>query len=53
MDKDPSETLDVESISKKETYSTEEKKLIMDRLNEERLVQQRAEEALLGKKMCK
>ena len=50
MDKHPSETLDIEGISKKETYSTEEKKLIMDRLNEERLVQQRAEEALAGKK---
>ena len=50
MDNHPTETLDVESISKKETYSTEEKKLIMDRLNEERLVQQKAEEALEGKK---
>ncbi len=50
MDKYPTEALDVESFSKKETYSTEEKKLIMDRLNEERLVHQRAEEALAGKK---
>ena len=50
MDNHPTETLDVEGISKKETYSTEEKKLIMDRLNEERLVQQKAEEALEGKK---
>ena len=50
MDKDPTYTLDVEGMSKKETYSTEEKKLIMDRLNEERLAQQRADEALAGKK---
>ena len=50
MDKDPSEILDIESFSKKETYSTEEKKLIMDRLNEERLLHKRAEEALTGKK---
>ncbi len=50
MDKDPNEILDIESISRKETYSTEEKKFIMDRLNEERLVQQRAEEALSDKK---
>ena len=50
MDKHPTETLDEEGISKKETYSVEEKKFIMDRLNEERLVQQRAEETLEGKK---
>jgi len=50
MDKHPTETLDIDSFSKKETYSTEEKKLIMDRLNEERLIHQRAEEALSGKK---
>ena len=50
MDKHPIGTLDLEGISKKETYSAEEKKLIMDRLNEERLAQQKAEEALTGKK---
>ena len=50
MDKHPREILDVEGISKKETYSAEEKKLIMDRLNEERLAEQRVEEALAGKK---
>lgn len=50
MDKHPTETLDVESFSKKETYNTEEKKLIMDRLNEERLIHQKAEEELSGKK---
>ena len=49
MDKHPTEILDIESFSKKETYSDEEKKLIMDRLNEERLIHQRAEEALLSK----
>ena len=50
MDKHPTETLDEEGIFKKETYSVEEKKLIMDRLNEERLIQQKAEEALAAKK---
>ncbi len=50
MDKHPTEILDVERFSKKETYSTEEKKLIMDRLNEVRIIHQRAEEALEGKK---
>ena len=50
MDKNPSEILDLSSFSKKETYSDEEKKLIMDRLNEERLARQSAEEALLSKK---
>jgi hypothetical protein len=50
MDKHPTEALDIESFSKKETYSTEEKKLIMAKLNEERLIHQRAEEELAGKK---
>lgn len=50
MDKNPIGTLDIESFSQKETYTTEEKKLIMDRLNEERLAQQKADEALEGKK---
>ncbi len=50
MDKDPNEILDLESFSKKETYTTEEKQFIMDRLNEERLVQQRVKEALESKK---
>ncbi|WP_373032609.1 hypothetical protein [Sulfurovum sp.] len=50
MDKDPNEILDLESFSKKETYSTEDKQLIMDRLNEERLAQQSAKEAIESKK---
>ena len=50
MDKDPTEILDVESFSKKETYSTEEKQFIMNRLNEERLTHQKADESLAGKK---
>ena len=49
MDKDPNEILDLESFSKKETYNTEEKQLIMDRLNEERLAQQSVKEALESK----
>lgn len=49
MDKHPTEILDIESFSKKETYSAEEKKLIMERLNEERLVHQKEEEAFLSK----
>jgi hypothetical protein len=50
MDKHPTDILDIESFSKKETYSAEEKKFIMDRLNEDRLIHQRAEEALAGNK---
>ena len=49
MDKHPSEKFDIESLSKKETYTAEEKKLIMDRLNEERRIHQKAEEGLDGK----
>lgn len=50
MYKNPNEKLDIENFSKKETYSTEEKQYIMDRLNEERLMQQKAEESLSSKK---
>lgn len=46
MDAYSGETLDIESISGKETYTEEEKKLIMARLNEQRLQQQRAQESL-------
>jgi len=49
MDNHPTDILDIESFSKKDTYSGEEKKLIMERLNEERLIHQRAEEALSSK----
>jgi len=50
MDSYPTNKSDIETFSKQETYSAEEKKLIMDRLNEERLAQQKADEALSGKK---
>lgn len=49
MYKNPNEKLDIENFSKKETYSAEEKQFIMDRLNEERLIQQKAEESLFSK----
>ncbi len=49
MYKNPNEKFDIENFSKKETYSAEEKQFIMDRLNEERLIQQKAEESLSGK----
>ncbi|GIU00380.1 hypothetical protein TSL6_08860 [Sulfurovum sp. TSL6] len=50
MDDHSREITDIKSFSKKETYTAEEKKMIMDRLNEERLIHQRAEEELQGKK---
>ncbi len=50
MENHSSEILDIESFSKKKTYSDEEKQLIMDRLNEERLIHQRVEEEFKGKK---
>lgn len=40
----------MEIFSRKETYTAEEKKFIMDRLNRERLIHQRAQESLLGLK---
>ena len=45
MDKHSDEILDLETISRKETFTEEEKKLIMTRLNEQRLQQQREAEA--------
>ena len=42
--------LDAESIARKETYSDEEKKFIMDRLNEQRLIDQSIQESLSGQK---
>jgi len=50
MDEYPTEKLDMESFSRKETYTAEEKKFIMDRLNAERLIHQRAQEEVAGKK---
>ena len=39
----------LENIAKKETYTVEEKKLIMDRLNQQRLIDQKIEENFLDK----
>ena len=44
MDKHSDEILDLETISRKETFTEEEKKLIMARLNEQRLREQREAE---------
>jgi len=49
MDRDDSEYLDIPGVGDKETYSVSEKQLIMDRLNEERLIHQRVQEKLDGK----
>ena len=40
----------LENIGRKDTYTDEEKKLIMDRLNEQRRIDQKIEENLSGKK---
>jgi hypothetical protein len=50
MDKHSTENIDLENFSKKDTYTDEEKKFIMNRLNEERLIHQRAQESLSGQK---
>lgn len=49
MDRDDNSHLDIPGLRSKETYSAEEKKLIMDRLNEERLIHQRVQDKLDGK----
>ena len=49
MDRDPKEYLVIDEISEKENYSEEEKQIIMERLNEERLIHQRVKERLDGK----
>jgi hypothetical protein len=49
MDRDDSEYLDIPGVGDKDTYSVSEKQLIMDRLNEERLIHQRLQEKLDGK----
>lgn len=49
MDRDPKENLHIESLHEKETYTKDEKQMIMDRLNEERLIHQRVKERLDGK----
>ncbi len=50
MDNHPGELSEIKSHSKKQTYTAEEKQFIMARLNEERLIHQRAEEELKGQK---
>ncbi len=50
MDKHPAGNLELENFSKQDTYTDEEKKFIMDRLNEERLIHQRAQEAASDQK---
>ena len=49
MDRDDNLHLEIPGLTSKETYSDEEKKLIMDRLNEERLIHQRVQDKLDGK----
>ncbi len=49
MDRDDNSHLEIPGLIDKETYTAEEKKLIMDRLNEERLIHQRVHERLDGK----
>lgn len=49
MDRDPKEYLEIDELPEKENYTEEEKEIIMDRLNEERLIHQRVKERLDGK----
>lgn len=49
MDRDPKEYLELTGLPEKETYTEEEKQIIMIRLNEERLIHQRVKEQLDGK----
>ena len=49
MDRDPKEKLELADLPEKETYTEEEKQIIMTRLNEERLIHQRVKEQLDGK----
>jgi hypothetical protein len=44
------DNIDVEAYRKKDIYSAEEKQMIMDRLNEERLIHQQASKGIDGKK---
>ena len=46
MGTDTNDNVDISSFSKKDTYTIEEKKIIMDRLDEERRIHQKAEEDL-------
>jgi len=49
MDRDDNSHLEIPGLTSKDTYSDEEKKLIMDRLNEERLIHQKVQDRLDGK----
>lgn len=49
MDRNPKEYLEVFDLPEKEVYSEAEKQIIMDRLNDERLIHQRTRERLDGK----
>ncbi len=49
MDRDPKEYLEIDELPEKENYTKEEKQIIMDRLNEERLIHQRVRDRLDGK----
>ena len=49
MDSNKNDTIDAEQYRRKETYSDDEKKIIMDRLDEERRIHQEAEKGLDGK----
>ena len=49
MDRDSKEYLELAGLPDKDTYTEEEKQIIMIRLNEERLIHQRVKEQLDGK----
>jgi len=49
MDRDPKEYLELADLPEKETYTEEEKQIIMVSLNEERLIHQRVKEQMDGK----
>jgi len=49
MNMDPKEYLEIDELPEKDNYTEEEKQIIMDRLNEERLIHQRVRERLDGK----
>lgn len=49
MDSNKKQTIDAAQYRRKETYTDEEKKMIMDRLDEERRIYQVAEKGLDGK----
>lgn len=50
MRNEKKDDIDVEAYLKKDTYTKEEKQIILDKLNEERLINQQASKGLDGKK---